>query len=239
MMIKLILGIKNLREKRILDKEADEYIKFHFVKAERYYTPNDLLQFGLDCIGIKGSYLEFGVYKGGSITFMAEATYEGKRIGRLNLLSDVSNTPKIYGFDSFEGLRESEGSPWPTKKFDLKGISPEVPPNVVLYKGYFEDTLPMFLKENDEDVAFLHLDCSVYSSYKTVFGLLAPRIKSGTIIVLNTYFNYPNWKKHAYKAFQEFGRKYKYIGYRRGYDRGKDEGGVCVLMLPEIMESLR
>ena len=26
----------------------------------------------------------------------------------------------------------------------------------------------------------------------------------GSIIVFNEYFNYPNWKQHEYKAFQEF-----------------------------------
>lgn len=37
----------------------------------------------------------------------------------------------------------------------------------------------------------------------------------GTIIVFDEYFNYPAWRQHEYKAFQEFiskfGRKYRYI----------------------------
>jgi hypothetical protein len=38
----------------------------------------------------------------------------------------------------------------------------------------------------------------------------------GTVIVFDEYFNYPGWRLHEFKAFQEFisttNRKYRYIG---------------------------
>ena len=68
-------------------------------------------------------------------------------------------------------------------------------------------------------VAFIHLDCDLYSSTRTVFDLIAPRLKPSTVILFDEYFNYPNWERHQFKAFQEFvserGIKYAYLGFAR------------------------
>ena len=41
----------------------------------------------------------------------------------------------------------------------------------------------------------------------------------GTVIIFNEYFNYPNWRNHEYKAFQEFVKennvKYDYICFSK------------------------
>ena len=71
----------------------------------------------------------------------------------------------------------------------------------------------MFLDQHDGPVAFVHIDSDLYSSAKTILDNLAPRIEPGTIIVFNEYFNYPNWKQHEYRAFQEFCDTNR-VGYR-------------------------
>ena len=77
--------------------------------------------------------------------------------------------------------------------------------------------LPKFLVENHESVAFLHIDSDLYSSAKTVLNLLRERIVVNTIIVFDDYFNYPNWQKGEFKAFQEFVKenniRYEYMGF--------------------------
>jgi hypothetical protein len=92
-----------------------------------------------------------------------------------------------------------------------------VEPNVKLIKGWFNETLPGFVANLNECVAFLHIDCDLYSSTKTVFEYLGDKIKPGTIIVFDEYFNYPGWQRGEFKAFQEFiqerNLKYEYIGY--------------------------
>jgi predicted O-methyltransferase YrrM len=94
-----------------------------------------------------------------------------------------------------------------------------VPGNVRLHPGWFDATLPEWLKNNPGPIAFIHVDCDLYSSTRTILALLADRIVPGTIILFDEYFNYPNWEEHEYKAFQEFvtERKvgYRYIGYAR------------------------
>jgi hypothetical protein len=89
--------------------------------------------------------------------------------------------------------------------------------NVDLIVGWFDQQLPHFLLEHPrEPVSFLHIDCDLYSSTKTVFSLLADRIVPGTIIVFDEYFNYPGWRVHEFLAFQEFvsarGVHYEYVG---------------------------
>jgi hypothetical protein len=88
-------------------------------------------------------------------------------------------------------------------------------------KGFFEQTLPDFLDAyGKKSVAFIHVDCDLYSATKTVLAQLAPMLVEGTIIVFDEYFNYPGWQQGEYKAFAEFVSThdrlgYDYIGYIR------------------------
>ncbi|WP_051656756.1 hypothetical protein [Butyrivibrio sp. AE3004] len=74
----------------------------------------------------------------------------------------------IYGFDSFEGLPED----WFTASTDFnegslrQGKIPEVRKNVELVVGLFDATLTDFLEAHKENVAFMHIDCDLYSSTK-------------------------------------------------------------------------
>ena len=68
-------------------------------------------------------------------------------------------------------------------------------------------------------MAFMHVDCDLYSSTKTVFDVLGDRVVAGTIIQLDDYFNYPGWQQGEHKAFQEFVESrqltFEYLGYYR------------------------
>ena len=144
-------------------------------------------------------FLEFGTYKGELINFCSSLIPEAK----------------FYGFDSFEGLPESF-SIWKRGRFDIKGKLPKVNKNVSLIKGYFNETLPKFLEEHKEKASFIHIDCDLYSSTKTVFDNIYDRIVPNTVIQFDEYYNYPGWRNHEFKAFQEFCKKYsveyEYIG---------------------------
>lgn len=147
--------------------------------------------------------LEFGVWKGESINFFASA---------------VPNS-KLFGFDSFEGLEEDwYGFELAKGTFNLGGKLPKVEKNVVLKKGWFEDTLPNFKKElGSQRVAILHLDADTYKPTAFVLTELVTNIGAGTIVIFDEYFGYPNWRLHEYKAWQEFVKanqiKYRYIAY--------------------------
>jgi hypothetical protein len=118
--------------------------------------------------------LEFGVFSGRTINALAES------------LSGHS----LWGFDSFEGLPETWRSEFSQGVFKLDSL-PAVRENVTLVKGWFDKTLPVFLEKTKGDVGFVHIDCDLYSSSKTVLGLLKDRLRDGAVLVFDEYFNYP------------------------------------------------
>ena len=146
-------------------------------------------------------YLEFGVYKGETINFIARHI----------------NGAKVHGFDSFQGLPEHWGERFSAGAFDLKGHLPPVRDNVSLHAGWFDETLPEFAETHPQTIAFMHIDCALYSSTKCVFEALGDRLKAGSVVVFDEYFNYPGWQQGEYKAFREFleakSVSFKYFGY--------------------------
>lgn len=189
--IKLGLGMTSLIE-------SVNFAKINLVGVPSFNNKFELLKYCLDKVSLNGLFLEFGVYKGDTINY-------------------ISNfVDKIYGFDSFEGLPEDWREGYPKNHFKLKGL-PKVNKNVILIKGWFNETIEKFVNNNEESCAFIHIDCDLYSSTKTIFDCLDKKIKPGTIIIFDEFFNYDGWKNGEYKAFNEFidtkNIKFKYIGY--------------------------
>ncbi len=142
--------------------------------------------------GVKGLWMEFGVWNGISINHIAR---------------QVRDT--IYGFDSFEGLpvdwwQGKTADALVPKEYFKRYSLPKVRANVELVKGWFDKTLPGFLAEHKEPAAFIHIDSDVYESAKVVLDLLGDRIGKGTVILFDELFNYPCWEDHEWRALQEF-----------------------------------
>lgn len=180
-------------------EDTVHYINRRMRGLPYFEKAGELLDYALTCVKGEGLYLEFGVAEGDSI----------RRTAR-----QVSQT--IHGFDSFEGLPEAWSNN-PVGKFSRRGDLPEVPAHVRLHRGWFDETAPAFFRENPGEIAFLHVDCDLYSSTCTVFEQAAERIRAGTIILFDEYFNYPHWQEHEFRAFQEFARDrgivYEYIAF--------------------------
>jgi hypothetical protein len=195
-------------QRRALADTVD-YVQQHLMQVDSVESNLDVLTLALKQVENKaGLYLEFGVFSGHTINHIA---------GQVD--------KPVYGFDSFEGLPERWRDNLGSGHFKVNGL-PKVRENVTLVKGWFDQTLPEFLKSHLGDVGFLHVDCDLYSSTRTIFTCLAPRIKPGTVIVFDEYFNYPGWREGEFKAFQEFvakgNLKFEHLSYN-----GKGEQ-VCV-----------
>jgi hypothetical protein len=191
------------RALRALQRSVD-YVESAMPDTLGFDSQRELIDYSLHAVAIDGYYLEFGVYTGGTIRYVA------RHIGPRT----------IHGFDSFKGLPEAwSGFGLSGKSFDVKGRLPRVPDNVRLHKGLFEESLPQWLADNPGRVAFIHIDCNLYSPTKTILDQLAPRLANGTVILFDEYFNYPNWERHEFKAFQEFVSacrvNYTYIAFAR------------------------
>jgi predicted O-methyltransferase YrrM len=157
-----------------------------------------LLELAVSWRQAEGLIMEFGVASGRTINHIA------------TLVPDLP----VYGFDSFEGLPEVWRPGF--AKHTFAQPTPDVRPNVTLVKGWFEQSLPGFLADHPGTISLLHVDCDLYSSTRTIFEHLGSRIVAGTVIVFDEYFNYPGWRQHEHRAFQEYaaanGRRYEYLG---------------------------
>jgi hypothetical protein len=186
-------------------RQTAEYVSTKMYKCKTFSNPESLREFAVNQSG-DGLYLEFGVYSGKSI----------------NQIATIKSNKTIYGFDSFDGLPETWRTGFEAGNFSIKQL-PIVNENVKLIKGWFENTLPDFINVNQEACAFIHVDCDLYSSTKTVFEYLEKKIRDGSILLFDEYFNYPGWQDNEFRAFQEFiaktGKKYEYIGYVKNYEQ--------------------
>jgi hypothetical protein len=184
--------------------EAADYIHEHLGEAIEFLNrPYMHFQATKDISVFDGIIAEFGVFQGESI----------------NNLARILPDKIIYGFDSFEGLREDwKGQTASKGAFSLHGQLPEVETNVHLIKGWFDETLPNFLDTNlRKPFSLLHIDCDTYEATKTILDIAGDRIVSGTIVIFDEYFGYRGWKCGEFKAWAEFVKsralKYKYRGF--------------------------
>jgi hypothetical protein len=134
-------------------------------------------------------WLEFGVASGKTINYISKFTKD-----------------KVYGFDSFEGLPEKWREGYNKGAFTRNGNLPEVNNNVELIKGWFNETLPNFIKNNNKKVSFIHMDADLYSSTKCIFDVLKSYIDRDCVIVFDELVNYPGFDGNMgeLKAFYEF-----------------------------------
>jgi hypothetical protein len=134
-------------------------------------------------------WLEFGVFSGRTINYISKFTND-----------------KVYGFDSFEGLPEKWRDGFNKGAFNLKGNLPKVNDNVILIKGWFNETLNEFIKTQNKKVSFLHMDADLYSSTKYILDNLKEYLDKDCIIVFDELLNYDGFEGETgeLKAFYEF-----------------------------------
>lgn len=192
-------------------REYDEYIT---EQQELYKSPHFdakveggkewqiYIDYVLELVGLPtgGYWLEFGVYNGRTINYLAEKTKQ-----------------TIHGFDTFTGLPEDWGN---LKKghFSQNGGLPKVKDNVELHKGLFNNTLANFINrekdsKNTNMCEFIHIDSDLYSSCKTILTLLKDWIVPGTVIALDDFHNWKCCIEGEMRALIESGLNYKYIAH--------------------------
>ena len=185
-------------------RSSASFERENLMSVDTFKKRKQLFEHSLLLAPDEGLLMEFGTYKGDSI----------------NQLAKLRPGKHFYGFDSFVGLPEAWAGGVRKGAFSTNGKLPRVRSNVQLIQGFFEESLPPFIKEGKNDpVAFVHVDCDLYSSTRTVLNLLKPRFVVGTVLVFDEYYNYSDWLLGEYKAWIEFCNessvKFKYIGYIR------------------------
>jgi hypothetical protein len=148
----------------------------------------------------KKFYLEFGVYTGGTINFF----------------SKYVNT--IYGFDSFQGLKEDWlGQALQKGYFNLNKKIPKLNKNVIPVVGWVQDTLEPFLEKYKPEINFIHMDMDTYETTKFVLTKIKPYIVKNCIIAFDELYNFSGWEVGEYKALKETfnGDEYRFVCFCR------------------------
>jgi len=160
--------------KKSIFLESEDYNKFIIERAKE----NDEFN--------KKFYLEFGVYVGTSINFFSKY---------VNI---------IYGFDSFEGLREDwVGTSVPKGTFNLNKKLPKLSKNVIPVVGWVQDTLVPFLEKHKPEINFVHMDMDTYETTKFVLTKIKPYLVKNCIIAFDELYNFPGWEAGEYKALKK------------------------------------
>ncbi len=154
-------------------------------------------------------YCEFGVANGYTMT----SAYFISRM-YMNL-----KNMKFVGFDSFEGLPDTESQfdkhpKW--KKGDyafgvdtvkdnlVAGGMPES--DFILVPGYFDVSLSdeNASIHNIKNVAYVHIDCDYYTSAKTALDFIKPYLLDGAILDFDDYFAYASDNKGEPLALKQW-----------------------------------
>eukprot|EP00946_MAST-07B_sp_MAST-7B-sp1_P000331 g331.t1 len=129
---------------------------------------------------------------------------------------------EVYGFDSFFGLpSDFAGGQFQRGAFSTRGsLPPRLPINVEIRAGWFNETIAPFVKKlraENSRVAFVHVDCDLYSSAKEALSILAPVLSERAVIQFDQFFGYPQWRDGEARAWWDvsnsFAFNFSYIWY--------------------------
>ncbi|KAL1530294.1 hypothetical protein AB1Y20_001205 [Prymnesium parvum] len=178
-----------------------------------------------------GLFLEFGVASGASINFIASRVPAGTKVHGFDSFQGL---PEEWRADCGLGCFDREGELPPVLpnvvlhvgwfaevlpgflRDGAEGLAASTKPSQTQGHAVAKTNATAVGEAGDLQgvwhttmhVSFLHIDCDLYSSAKTVLMSLAPAIHAGTIIVFDEYCGYDGWEEHEARAWAEFCDEY-------------------------------
>jgi len=130
-------------------------------------------------IHVEGDIWECGVYKGGTAAMMAR------------ILRNAGSSKKLYLFDTFEGMPDTDAEKDLHRKGDFSDTSLEAvqryiqePGICVFRRGFIPDT---FTGLETRKIAFAHIDVDIYRSILDCLEFIWPRLSLGAFVVFDDY----------------------------------------------------
>lgn len=185
-----------------------------------------------------GDYLEFGVYYGTSLACMHRV-----------LDAEALSAPRLFGFDSFEGLPPSDhpdDRSWRPGQFrssyafareylSRKGVDWN---RVTLIEGWFDETLTpsSAAAHGIRKAGIVMVDCDMYVSARAALGFCAPLVKDHAV------FFFDDWNsgrlaeqgKGEKRAFEEFMSQNPHLSvqeFGRYACKGEENGRVFLVSI--------
>jgi hypothetical protein len=151
---------------------------------------------------IRGSYLEFGVYRGAAFA----QYYHALRRHRLDL--------PMFGFDSFQGLPTARGVDAAAgfRRYDegyFACTEPQVRSELrrrrvpeaayTLVPGFYQNSLQPALYDRPglAPSALVLIDCFYYESARLALHFITPTLQNGTVLMCNSYFRFKAHPDHG------------------------------------------
>ena len=123
-----------------------------------------------------GAIAEVGVYKGGSAAYLYEVAQKQDR--ELHLFDTFTGTPV-----SIEGLDKHKVNDEFRPPADTELRLRDLLPLAFIYPGVYPGTHP----EDLPPLAFIHVDCDQYDSYKAVIKYMWPLVVPGGMMIFDDY----------------------------------------------------
>lgn len=143
---------------------------YTLVTVDRLYVLYSLVK---QSLALDGSFVECGVYKGGTARLIA-ALISGR---------------ELHLFDTFEGMPDTD--PWHDRHAagdfadtSVEAVMDLMPAGVWAHKGYIPQTFPGRLPDR---IAFAHIDVDIYRSVMDCCEWIYPRIERGGFMVFDDY----------------------------------------------------
>jgi len=188
---------------------ARQLLKYVALRAPSMRSPHfgteemaDLAARFLQTNEIRGSYLEFGIYRGDAFAHF----YHAFRRHRLDV--------PMFGFDSFQGLPTARGADadegfrryaegyFACTEAEVRSElrRRRVPPaTYTLVPGFYEHSLMPALYDRPGLVpsALVLIDCFYYDSTRLALEFITPTLQNGTVLVCNSYFRFRAHPSHG------------------------------------------
>jgi len=182
--------------RRLLDAPtSSQLVRFLDIRSENRMRELGMIAtaFEFQAIdGIRGDYLEFGLYRGRTF---CHAYRMKRRYGRRDML--------LWGFDSFQGLPQIEDhrdNVWSSDQFSCSeaelrrilrrdGLTNQ---EYRLVSGYYEESLDSRAHEklDGRTAAIVYVDCDLYESTRVVLNFVARYLGNGTVVCFDDYYCY-------------------------------------------------
>lgn len=167
--------------------------------------------------GVEGTFVEAGFGEGLSANIFANIMESGFVTKR-----------NMWLYDSFEGFPEPspedksiknvQKGEWKVPIEPALKVQDKIDRQVNVVKGYFEDTIPN--SYTGGQIAILHLDCDLYSSYKVCLEGLYDKVAPGGVILFDEYKSAKQLQffPGASKAIDSFFKDIDIQMFRANYD---------------------
>ncbi len=172
---------------------------------------------------LEGCVVECGVWRGGMIAGIADCLGSGRKYYLFDSFEGLPEAQQIDGKSALEWQNNKDGPMYynncrAPKEYAQSAMERSGASNFTLEQGWFQDTLPLFPR--DEKIALLRLDADWYSSTQSCLDNLFGLVVTGGLIILDDYYAWDGCRK----ALHDF------LSHNSRSESIESIGNVCFLV---------